>query len=191
MKNKLPVTAILLCFLSITLVSCKSSKNAKNDAGVNSEFNQQYIDSRGALTGTLIDAEYKLFKDQLKKELAITIPESKSILINYRQKSNNCLGVGFKKSDVIGHIENAKEISGRLSATYNMANYFVFTEDAHYADLYSKRVNYKKDPGYFKDRIFTSNQNCSAFLLVKPNGKFMKYYGEDYFTFVKNFLLKD
>lgn len=191
MTNYLNFKALLVCFFTVVLFSCKSSKTAKANKDINTEFNEQYRQSRGGLSGSLSQSEYELLKNQLEKELGATISDDKVILINFRQKSNNCLAAGRDKSFVNRSTDKSIEISTRFSNTYNIEDFFVYTEDAYHADLYNKRTNFKKDSGFFKERIFTSDQNCAGFLLVKLNGKFLKYYGEDYFTRVKKFLLKD
>ncbi len=47
------------------------------------------------------------------------------------------------------------------------------------------------DSGFFYENVFTEHQNCEAFLIIKPNGDFHKFYGEDYYTEVENFLEKN
>jgi hypothetical protein len=58
-------------------------------------------------------------------------------------------------------------------------------------DRVAMKNNFIMDSGFFSNNIFTEREMCSAFIIIKPNGKFFKYYGEDYNTKIKDFLNTD
>ncbi|TRO65505.1 hypothetical protein [Christiangramia sabulilitoris] len=140
-----------------------------------------------AVTGELSDEEYKTLRNSIEKNLKTRIPEKMSILINYENSSPECY---FYKGDafVSKIIDNKIRISKRVSEKYKAIDFFLYPENTNYDRLFQNKEKYIQENGYFKDSIFKDNFKCSAFLILKPNGKFMRYYGSDYYTEVGKFL---
>ena len=74
-----------------------------------------------------------------------------------------------------------------MSEEYNAVDFFVYSQNAFFKDIYESKNYYNKDPGYFKNTIFIREENCKAFFILKPNGEFIIEYGQDYFTEVEKF----
>ncbi|MDQ7918583.1 hypothetical protein RBU60_13470 [Mesonia sp. MT50] len=178
--------ACCLC-ISFLFISCGSQKNGETKR-VNTFFDSNYKKSRKSFKGDLSGQEYDVLKTKIEKELGVKIPLGKSILVHYRQFGANCFlkGKGRKfKSNVSN---NGINFSTKISAAYNTEDFFIYSDNAINKDHYENLPEFQLDPGFFKELIFTLEENCAAFFVVKPNGKFLKYYGEDYNTEIENFL---
>lgn len=183
------IKQILYLILIFTTASCLSQKTADPTTVINSVLNQQYIESRKAYTGKLDDQQFQEIISLILKELHVEIPAGKSILINYSQKSPNCLGLNINNMSFTS-FERSIQISKRISKEYNTIDFFVYSADVVNKELYEEQKDFIKDSGFFYDNVFTLHENCEAFFIMKPNGDFMKYYGEDYYSEVECFLRK-
>lgn len=180
----------LICFILALMVilSCKTRLPSEELDKINTYPNAEYQKSKSAYVGTLSLSEYTDLKIVLETELKTSIPDGKSVLINYYQRAENCLLVRLKSGRQNASI--SKEISSRISSEHNTIDFFVFAKDSYFSDSFEKDSQFIMDSGYFYNNIFTDHQNCAGFLIVKPNGEFYKYYGEDYFSEVRAFLEK-
>lgn len=185
MRNYFKTTLYLM--VSLCMVSCGGHKT-KNSNAINTEPNNKYRKTRKAFYGKLDDQEYIKMIDNFNKELGANIASGQVVLINYSQNAPNCISVGFEKRDMSKVIDNVIRNSTEISETHNTVDFFVFEKDAFHRDLYESRPNYVLDSGFFYNHIFTIHDNCEAFYILKPNGSFMKYYGEDYYSEVTKFL---
>ena len=174
-------------FIGVFFMSCGTQKNKESNS-VNTSFNSKYSKSRKSFEGDLSGQEYYVLKTKIEKELGVKIPRGKSILINYKQYGSNCFSYGLSRRSKRDIAASTIRISSRMSKEYNAEDFFVYSNNALNKECYEDVKDYKLDSGFFKDLIFTLEENCTAFFIVKPNGNFLKYYGEDYFTEVKNFL---
>lgn len=172
----------------ITLISCGINKKVVVKSDVNTKPDTEYKKSRKAFSGKLNDSEYKELISLIESELKTTIPEGKSVLINYNQKAQNCISLSLNDKDISTVIKNRVLISSRISSNNNTINFFVYANDSYHKDIYQERDNFILDSGFFYDNVFTEHENCEAFLIIKPNGNFLKYYGEDYYSEVSEFL---
>lgn len=188
------MTTFLKIFISLLLISCLNSCGVSNTNGnaktINKELNSKYKASRNKIIGKLTPSEYTEMKILLEKELGVTISGQKSILINYDQKAPNCILLASSESSVVHILKNRVKISSEISQKYNAIDFFVYESNSYFADLHANDVFFKVDSGFFFNNIFTLHENCQAFYILKPNGDFLKYYGEDYYSEVKEFLEK-
>lgn len=198
MRNKLKNTARIILnkllkpiFTSVilaTLISCGTNKSATSESKVNSKLNSEYKESRKSFSGKLDSIQYVQMIQVLEKELDTKIPEKKTILINYVQYGSNCIYARFNANETSKMINKGIKISNTIASENDILDFFVFTEDAFYNNLYNEDNDYKLDSGFFYNNVFTLHENCRAFIIIKHNGEFLKYYGEDYFDQVKSFL---
>ncbi len=178
-------------FLSIIfLICCGTNKIVCQNKDINTEPNSKYKESRKAYSGTLNIHEYKELINNLEAELKTTIPNNKSILINFNQKAPNCISVRFNEKDTKQMTSKKIEISSRMSSNNNAIDFFIYTKDSYNKKIYEKMNKFILDSGFFYNNVFTEHQNCAGFLIIKPNGQFYKYYGEDYYSEVKAFFKK-
>ena len=84
--------------------------------------------------------------------------------------------------------DNGLRISNEISAKNNAIDFFVFIKDSYNNAILSTREQFILDKGFFHNKVFTLHENCKDFFILKPDGEFMKYYGEDYYTEVECFL---
>ncbi len=126
----------------------------------------------------------------MEVELKTTIPNDKSILINYNQKASNCIYVGYSVKSNKQVTNNRIRISSRMSSKYNAVDFFVYAKDSYNKEIYEQTPEFIMDSGFFYENVFTEHQNCAGFLIIKPNGEFYKHYGEDYYSEVKAFFEK-
>lgn len=75
-----------------------------------------------------------------------------------------------------------------MSKEHNASDFFVYSESVLNKERIENRKNFILDSGFFAKNIFTLQENCRAFFILKPNGEFMKYYGSDYYSEVEKFL---
>ncbi|WP_394907490.1 hypothetical protein [uncultured Mesonia sp.] len=173
----------------ILLISCGTNKGITNTK-VNTYPNSKYKKSRTAYAGTLNKNEYDELIKRLEIELKTTIPNDKSILINYNQKAPNCTNVRYSEKDNKQVTNNRIRISSRMSSNYNAVDFFVYAKDSFNKKIYEQMTEFIMDSGFFYENVFTEHQNCAGFLIIKPNGEFYKQYGEDYYSEVKAFFEK-
>ncbi|MBP8791589.1 MAG: hypothetical protein KBE41_08590 [Lutibacter sp.] len=179
-------------FISIIfLVSCGTNKITTENKDVNTQPNSKYKESRKSYFGKLNNSEYIEMTKILETELKTKIPSNKSILVNFSQKAPNCISVGNSAKGNMQVTKNSIRISSRISSNNNTIDFFVYTEDSFNKEIYEQMTEFILDSGFFYENVFTEHQNCEAFLIIKPNGDFYKFYGEDYYTEVENFLKKN
>ncbi|MCK8141358.1 hypothetical protein MW871_05575 [Flavobacterium sp. I-SCBP12n] len=181
---KLSLKNLLCLFVLLLSTSCISKKNSK--LRTNNQFNEKYKESVKSFTGTLDATQYKEIRALFEKELNTTLPQDKNILINYSQKAENCISPEINKRKKSIQIDNKIKISQSISAQNNTIDFFVYTED----NFDKEKVNFILDSGFFYNKVFTLHENCAAFFILKSNGDFMKFYGEDYYSQVIYFLKK-
>lgn len=170
----------------ILIISCRTNKDL-NDTKVNTYPNSEYNKIRVAYSGRLSRTEYDELIKKLEKELKTTIPNNKSILINYNQKAPNCLDLRFSENDNRQVTKNRISISSSMSRNYKAIDFFVYTNDSYNRKIYEQMEEFILDSGFFYENVFTEHQNCAGFLIIKRNRKFYKQYGEDYYSEVKAF----
>lgn len=179
-------------FLLIALfISCGSSKTSSAGYEVNTEVNSKYRESMNAYDGNLNDTEYRKIIDNLETALQAKIPKDKAVLVNFNQKAPNCITFGRSRSIAKKVTENRIRISSDITTQNNAIDFFVYTEDAFHKEIFEKKPEFMLDSGFFHENVFTEQEHCAAFLIIKPNGDFYKYYGEDYYSHVKGFLEQD
>jgi hypothetical protein len=183
---KILISLLLISFLN----SCGVSKANGNSTTINKEFNSKYKASQNKIIGKLTPSEFTEMKTMLENELGVTISGQKSILINYDQKAPNCILLASSKNSIVKVLKNRLRISSEISQKYNAIDFFVYESNSYFAELYASDIFFKVDSGFFFNNIFTYHENCQAFYILKPNGDFLKYYGEDYYSEVKEFLEK-
>ncbi|AOW09664.1 hypothetical protein [Flavobacterium gilvum] len=169
---------VLLAF--IVTLSCSTKYN--------SYPNREYEKAAKTYSGQLTTEHYNTLIKELERELKTTIPRDKSILINYQQDARNCILIRFDNNEIKRVTKNIINISKQMTSENNAVDYFVYKGDSPLKQYYPKNFNLILDSGYFANNVFTNNEICAAFFIVKPNGKFMTHFGDDYFTEVQNFL---
>jgi hypothetical protein len=187
-KNYLNLKKVL--FFLLLFCSCKTNTLFISSETINTEFNDEYKNSTKTYVGDLTAEQYKSIRNVIEKELPTKISHKQPILINYRRKGKNC---GFMKNNGEHYLEvlnNSINISSRISRENKVANFFVFNKDAFFLDKIKMKKNFILDSGFFSDNIFTIDENCSGFFVLKTDGTFMKYYGEDYYSRVIEFLIE-
>jgi len=176
--------------LTFPMSSCWSQISTETNQVLNTVPNSKYIESRKTFSGKFSHNDYKEIRDAIEKELNIKIPENKAILINYSQKAQNCISMRFDEDSFLNFISRKISISSDICSKNNAVDFFVFSDDSFYKEQYKGNKKFLLDSGFFYNIFFTLYENCEAFFILKPNGNFMKYYGEDYYTFVSEFLEK-
>ena len=73
----------------------------------------------------------------------------------------------------------------KLKATMFFLRMFFFRDD------FSESPSFVADNGFFYNIVFTEHNICKGFFILKPNGHFYKYYGEDYYYRIKDAILAD
>lgn len=172
----------------VIFFSC--SAQTKTSSKINTKVNSEYMASRKTFVGKLSPDEYKDIRGMIEKELKIENADNKTILINYYQYGNHCSELGLSKKNAAGVIDNCIEISANMSKKYNMIDFFVYSENVSNKEIIENKKNFILDSGFLSNNIFTLQENCRAFFILKPNGDFMKYYGSDYYSEVEKFLKK-
>lgn len=174
---------ILKFVLLLFIVSCSTSEKNIDSYEVNTKLNLQYRKSRDGKFGKINKEDLNAFYTTLQKELNVTVDTSKVLLINFMQKGRNCISQSLDPK-IITNIEG---ISNRMANNYNASDLFVYTKESYIYPL-EKSEAWILDNGFVKANIFPSDQNCQGFFIIRPDGKFYKYYGEDYFSVVKRLL---
>lgn len=150
--------------------------------------NRKFRKSRQFFYGQLTNQEYLDKKSLIEKELETIIPQGKSIFITYEQAAKNCslISYGSLKNYHNLHVKIAKHISSQNNAE----PFFIFKDDSfpNVKKFTEINVNFKLDSGFFSENIFTLQENCEAFFILKPNGNYLICYGTDSFSYASDFL---
>lgn len=178
----------VLFFLITTSISCGTKVMSSNGSKVNFRPNQVYKQTEIGYNGNLNQTMYFEVKDRMSSALQEEIPSEKTIIVHFNQNAPNCLGVNESPESFQKITENKMNWSSELCTRYNAVDYFVYTSNAFHNDYFKKNSVFKIDTGFFSEEVFTEHQNCAAVIIIKPNGSFHKYYGEDYFEDVSGFL---
>lgn len=183
--KKMIFVIAIICFFS-----CAPTNTNDRKFDANTEVNRRYRNSTTSETGKFTTSEYQDLIANIETEINRKIPAGMSVLINYNQSAPNCIGLGFTDKTMANVTNNMIRISNFISNSNNTADYFVYSNGSAGSELYKTKPNFILDSGFFYNTIFTEHENCAAFLIIKPNGEYLKKYGEDYFSDVKNFLEK-
>lgn len=179
------VIYLILSLLSFNFVLSQDLFNGKK---VNTNpLNKEYQNSRKFFYGELNPKEYSDFKLTLEKELETQIDEGKSIFINFEQAASNCSLLVGDKNYLKNYHKNHVTISNRISKENNAVDFFIYDKNTFLKEYVKKGKNHKEDSGYFAKEIFTLKENCNAFFILKPNGKYIICYGTDSFNYASTF----
>ncbi|WP_410221821.1 hypothetical protein [Pedobacter sp.] len=181
-------TYLLTILILLVFCATKTSAQDTEASEINKVVNSKYIASRKVFTGKLNDIENKDIREKIAKELNRSIADDKTILINYFQRGPNCITYEYNNEAYSSVLNNTVNISNRMTSGKNAVDFFVYAKDAFHLNVLKKRNDFILDSGFFQSNIFTIQENCAAFLILKPDGRFIKCYDEDYFTEVDNFL---
>lgn len=192
--KKLSITIITF----VVLVSCESSNgigstNASivSNENINTTFNNEYKRHIKEYYGQIESKEYEVIRKKIEQELPYKISSQDAVLIHFRQQADNCISMSENGSNYLKSLKFNIKMSSKVSRGQGLSDFFVFTKDAYLMDRVAMKNNFIMDSGFFSNNIFTEREMCSAFIIIKPNGKFLKYYGEDYNTKIKDFLNTD
>jgi len=174
--------------LLLLLICCSNKKEIYSSKSLNTVYNSEYINSVKSFYGELNKTDYENAIRAFEVELGTIIPNGNLILINYEQKGQHCISMDKNGKHYLESLERSTEISSRISSQNKTLDFFVFAKNAFANKIVEKDKYFILDSGFFYKNIFTEHDNCSAFFILKPNGKFMKYYGEDYYSKVIKFL---
>jgi len=185
------ILIIFLLFLSCKTLPRDTFPNPKNSQyripdSINTTLNREFIKSRKSFAGSIKDENITILYIALERYLKTKLHRGKSVLINYKQRGNNCFNYSYH--DLVIVTGNIKRISNRISKNYAIQDFFIFSKSAYNRDVFEETGYYIEDSGFFKKNIFTIEETCDAFFLFKPNGEFLKFYGGDYFSEIKNFM---
>lgn len=182
----------------VVLVSCGSSNgigstNASivSNENINTTFNNEYKRHIKEYYGQIESKEYEVIRKKIEQELPYKISPQDAVLIHFRQQADNCISMRENGSNYLKSLKFNLKMSSKVSRGQGLSDFFVFTKDAYLMDRVAMKNNFIMDSGFFSNNIFTEREMCSAFIIIKPNGKFLKYYGEDYYTKIKDFLSTD
>ena len=182
----------------VVLVSCGSSNDTGSaDASIvstkniNTTFNNEYRRHIKEYYGQIESKEYEVIRKKIEQELPYQISPQNAVLIHFRQQANNCISMYENGSNYLKSLKFNLKMSSKVSKGQGLSDFFVFTKDAYLLDQINMKKNFIMDSGFFSNNIFTEREMCSAFIIIKPDGKFLKYYGEDYYTKIKDFLKVD
>lgn len=177
--------------LALGIFTFSSSQNLFNGKKVNTDpLNKEYRDSRKFIYGELNPKEYSDFKLILENELQTKIDEGKSVFINYEQAASNCSLLAGKKQYLKQYHKEYVRISNMISKKNNAVDFFIYNDDSFLKSRIEKTKNYKLDSGFFAKEMFTLKENCNAFFILKPDGKYMICYGTDSFSYASEFFRK-
>lgn len=153
-------------------------------------LNKKYKASYKSVVGELNQHEYKQVKLELEKELNTKIPEDKSIFISFEQAASNCSLVKGRTVYLQGFHYLITSLIGKMSKENNAVDFYVYDANSFLKSYAEKNIKYLLDSGYFATRIFTLKENCEAFFILKPNGKFIISYGTDNLSTAQEFLME-
>ena len=169
-----------LYFLVATFISCGSNVNTSNVSKVNTKSNKVYKQSEIGYNGNLTETMYNKIKERMSDALMEEIPSDKTIIVHFNQNAPNCLAGNESSKSFLKRTEHKMNWSAELCKLHNAVDFFVYTSDAFHKDYFKTNSAFKVDPGFFYNQVFTEHKNCAGVLIIKPNGSFHKYYGENY-----------
>lgn len=167
--------------------SIKISAQTKN---INTKLNKAYTTSLQSFTGVLTEKEYNDIRESISRELDTIIPLDKSIILHYTQGAPNCFFAKYNANDFRQIISNTIRIANELDKKHNAISFHIYTSNSFHSKEFALNQNFKIDAGFFHDQIFTLHDHCNAFLIIKPDGSFLKSYSFDYSKQIDYFFAK-
>ncbi|WP_339757220.1 hypothetical protein [uncultured Winogradskyella sp.] len=180
---KYPLIAFVCIFTLV--ISCKSKPLSKENP--HNKYGRSYAKKATGFVGKLNNTQLDSVRISLSQNLNVNIEKKQIILLHYRQAANFCISYGMTEKFIQNFINNTQNISERFTKNHNTKTLFVYTKD-YYFEKYLSNTNWILDNGFVQNSIFPDNEICSGFILIKTNGEFYKYYGEDYFSIIKRLL---
>lgn len=192
MKSNQIISFLLNVLIIFLVSSCKSSKDKLTREQlrvVNSSYNKKYKESKtDIIQGKLDNEKYILLLNSIENEGAVSLDYKLPVIIHFKQFGKNCIAASGRISKQEFYENNFIENYKNLASSYDAQNLFIYTEDWLFSEIFKKIKKYKLDTGFFKNQIFKSRANCSAFFVILPSGEFYQYYGEDYFSKIEEIL---
>lgn len=105
--------------------------------------------SSKSFSGKLNKLDYEELIALLESELNTTIPEGKSVQINYSQKARYCFVLLMNDKDNSTVTDNCIRISSTISSENNTLDFFVYTKDSFNRDIYSQKDYFRLDSWFF------------------------------------------
>ena len=171
----------------MALLSCKSKKAVIIPENINSKYNQEYINSKVSIFGKLTTDNYSELISKIESSLNIKIDKSRKIYLNFQQKGKNCIRAGQNSSKI--NFSKTLEISKRITSKYNTQRILSYHKNSFFNNqLSSKKIWALDSKDFLNNTVFDLKENCQAFLIIKPNGEFYKFYGEDHFSIIEDLL---
>ncbi|MDT8347451.1 MAG: hypothetical protein RQ756_06590 [Flavobacteriaceae bacterium] len=171
---------LILMFTAVfVFTGCKSTEQAPK---YNTKINTKYKESVKTYVGQLNPAELSKLRQEVMQALKTDWPKDQAIMVHFYQEAYNCYEYGIAEESAKNMQRKVFQISQRWAIKNNALHFFVYTNEYLYPEQISASGRPREDTGFFKDNVFTLNENCRAVLIVKPNGAFYKHYGNDYFT---------
>ncbi|MEQ6123023.1 hypothetical protein AAON49_02335 [Pseudotenacibaculum sp. MALMAid0570] len=176
---------IAIIFMLSTIINYAQEKE------VNTKPNRKYRKHQKGFYGKLNKEAYQTVMDSIEFYSGVKLSRKKKLYVNFRQKGENCVIYGMKKESSKIVFSNIERISKRITKKYDTQNLLLFDRSSFFKDFLLKSKRWKLAPDFFEKNIFTKNKICEAFIVIRPNGEFYKYYGEDHFSIVETLLKSD
>lgn len=165
-------------FLSLGLFA--SAQVLFNSQPVNKKtWTKDYKESRKVIIGQLTPEEYTNTKNEIAKQLNLTIPDNQNIYLEYYQAASNCSSIDLSNKKQQTYYSNIVNHVNYISKNLNAVSFFIYNDNSFHADYFKENKKYIKDSGFFKENIFKLSESCEASFILKPNGAFQINYGTD------------
>ncbi|WP_340199597.1 hypothetical protein [Ascidiimonas sp. W6] len=212
MKNILHKLCFVLCLLMITGMAAQKTKKVfldENDSVITRRvFKKKYKKANAKMLDLLIvDTDslkvWKLFwrehqgvlnavaLEQLKKYLqklsGKEIPEANYVVVNYYPGIDRCNKSDYTsfRLEMLEGYETAVDILGTTS------QFYIHERDADSPFETEKNRSLKDQTNLFKHVFFPYPFPCDSYVVMHPDGRYIKYYGEHHLQTVLDILQAD
>ncbi|MCB0398456.1 MAG: hypothetical protein KDD26_02325 [Winogradskyella sp.] len=183
---------VFTLFLSI-LLGCKSKEpkvlpiDSKN---YNYKYGHKYAKNRLSYSGKINSERLKELRSFIFS-ISSDFDINQTLLINFKNDGSYCISANPKYiSNIPKSLQNIYNMSNKFAVKYNIQHLCSFSKSSPFFEYLSENSNWVIDNGTIENIFFRSNQICSGFVIIEPDGSFLCHFGEDYFSEISNYLKK-
>ena len=154
---------------------------------MNYKYNRRYAKAKKEITGQLSSASLKIISNKVNS-IATDFDPTVSLLVHVEMFGENCIAANPNYSERNqNNINTYMKFARNVSRKFNIQQLFVYTKESFLFPLLKERNDWIQDDELFKSMFFNTNNICSGFVIIEPDGSYYVHYGEDYYSLIYDY----